>query len=1130
MLRRIIDASIANRFLIIMLSVFAAIAGVVAMRRTPLEALPDLSDVQVIIQTDYEGQAPQIVEDQVTYPIASEMLRVPGAQTVRGYSFFEVSFVYVIFEDGTDPYWARSRVLEVLSGIGGRLPAAAQSTLGPDATGLGWVYQYVLEDTSGTHSLADLTSLQDWYLRYQLTSVEGVSEVASVGGFERTYEVRLDPAKLRGYAVPVTRVMEAIRASNADAGAMVLELADREYMIRSLGYLRSMADIESVVVEATPEGTPIRVGDVARVVEAPGVRRGIADLDGRGDVVGGIVIMRFGENALATIERVKDKIADIQAGLPPGVVLRPVYDRSDLIHRSVATLREKLFEESVVVMLVALVFLFHVRSALVVILTLPLGILIAFVAMRALGIGADIMSLGGIAIAIGAMVDAAIVMIENLHKHLERALERKQRALSTSESPTSEDARLDTALLTPREHWEVVATAAKEVGPALFVSLLIITVSFLPVFALEAQEGRLFHPLAWTKTLSMAAAALLSITLVPVAMGLFVRGKIHREQRNPLNRFLVRAYRPVIEFVLRFRWPVVAAAASAVIVTWLPLTRLGGEFMPPLDEGTILYMPTTLPGIGVAKASELLQRQDSILASFPEVASVFGKAGRARTATDPAGLDMAETTIVLKPESAWRPGMTAERLTEEMDQALRFPGVTNAWTMPIKGRIDMLATGIRTPVGIKIFGSDLAELERIGVEVERAVRSVPGTRSVFAERAVSGAYLDIEIDREAAARYGLNVQDVQAVITSAIGGMTITQMVSGRERYGVRVRYPQELRDQPEKLAEVLLPVGRPAGGGGGMTGMGDTAGPGSRGSMAAGMEGGATSTPAAPVRRARAGPAGPAQIPLGQVATVRPVAGPMVVKTEGAIPTAWVYVDVAGRDIASYVADAERAVASMVELPTGYTLQWSGQYEYMQRAKETMKLVVPATLLIIFLLLYLNFGSVGETLIVMLSLPFALVGGVWLMWLLGYHTSVATAVGFIALAGVAAETGVVMLIYLDQAWRARTEAGDASPVGLYSAILEGAVERVRPKLMTVTAIIAGLLPILWGHGAGASVMKRIAAPMVGGMVSSTVLTLIVIPAIYSLWQEARLRRAAHAGVARRASPSRVGPPAVATR
>ena len=1129
MLRRIIDASIANRFLVILLSVFAAIAGVVAMRRTPLEALPDLSDVQVIVQTDYEGQAPQIVEDQITYPIASEMLRVPGARTVRGYSFFEVSFVYVIFEDGTDLYWARSRVLEVLSGIGGRLPAAAQSTLGPDATGLGWVYQYVLEDTSGTHSLADLTALQDWYLRYQLTSVEGVSEVASVGGFERTYEVRLDPAKLRGYAVPVTRVMEAIRASNADAGAMVLELADREYMIRSLGYLRSMADIESVVVEATPEGTPIRVGDVATVVEAPGIRRGVADLDGRGDVVGGIVIMRFGENALATIERVKAKISDIQAGLPPGVVLRPVYDRSDLIHRAIATLREKLVEESVVVVLVALAFLFHARSALVVILTLPLGILMAFLAMRALGIGADIMSLGGIAIAIGAMVDAAIVMIENLHKHLERALEQKRQALSTAGSPTgSADAGLDTALLTPQEHWAVVATASKEVGPALFVSLLIITVSFLPVFALEAQEGRLFQPLAWTKTLSMAAAALLSITLVPVAMGLFVRGRIHKEQRNPLNRFLVRAYRPVIEFVMRFRWPVIAAAASVVIVTWLPLTRLGGEFMPPLDEGTILYMPTTLPGIGVAKASELLQRQDSILASFPEVASVFGKAGRARTATDPAGLDMAETTIVLRPESAWRPGMTAETLIEEMDAAVRFAGITNAWTMPIKGRIDMLATGIRTPVGIKVFGSDLAELERIGIDVERAVRSVPGTRSAFAERAVSGAYLDIEIDREAAARYGLNVQEVQAVISSAIGGMTITQMVAGRERYGVRVRYPQELRDQPEKLAEVLLPVGRPAGGGGGMTGTGDAAGPGTQGSMAGGMDAAASQSASGAVRRSRPGPAGPAQIPLGQVATIRPVAGPMVVKTEDAMPTAWVYVDVAGRDIASYVADAKVAVESMVALPAGYTLQWSGQYEYMQRAKETMKLVVPATLLIIFLLLYLNFRSVGETLIVMLSLPFALVGGVWLMWLLGYHTSVATAVGFIALAGVAAETGVVMLIYLDQAWRARTGAGQSSSGDLHEAILEGAVERVRPKLMTVTAIIAGLLPILWGHGAGASVMKRIAAPMVGGMVSSTVLTLIVIPAIYSLWQEARLRHAARAATAPRMPPALTAPPVAA--
>jgi copper/silver efflux system protein len=1079
MLKRVIDWSVANVLLVLLLTTFAVAGGIVALKHTRLEALPDLSDVQVIVQTDYEGQAPQIVEDQVTYPVATEMLKVPGAETVRGYSFFGVSFVYIIFKDGTDLYWARSRVLEYLSSIRGRLPASAQASIGPDATGLGWVYQYVLEDTTGQRSLADLRAIQDWYLRYQLTGVSGVSEVASIGGFEKTYQVTVDPGKLRAYGVSVMAVMDALRASNQDAGAMMMELSEREFMVRGRGYLGGIEDMESVVVTSTTSGTPIRVSDVGRIELNPDVRRGVADFNGRGDAVGGIVVMRFGESALETIEAVKAKLASIQKGLPAGVVVRPVYDRSDLIHRSIKTLREKLIEESIVVALVCLIFLFHVRSALVAIITLPIGILIAFIGMRSLGVGADIMSLGGIAIAIGAMVDAAIVMIENMHKHLERALTAKKSQLRSDGLTVDERIASSTAFLTSKERWAVVAHASKEVGPALFFSLLIITVSFIPVFALEAQEGRMFKPLAWTKTLSMAVAALLSVTLVPVAMGVFIRGRIHPEHRNPVYRALVKVYRPVIELVLRYRWPIVASAFAALLLTYIPFTKIGSEFMPPLDEGTILYMPTTLPGIGVAKARDALQRQDSILMTIPEVQSVFGKAGRANTATDPAGLDMFETTIVLKPQSEWRAGMTSAQLVEEMDTRVRMAGFTNAWTMPIQGRIDMLATGIRTPVGIKVFGPDLGELERIGKQIEQAIQTVPGTRSVFAERAVSGYYIDIDIDRQAAARYGIRVEDIQTVLSSAVGGMTITQTVEGRQRYAVRVRYPQELRDSPEKLAaEVLIPVAQNA--------SSNTTG---------GM--GAPSGDAARL----------SQIPLGQVASIRYVSGPMVVRTEDAFPTAWVYVDVEGRDIGGYVADARKMVEEMVTIPNGYTLQWSGKYEYMQRAKAKLVLVVPAALLIIFLLLYFNFRSVGETMIVMLSLPFALVGGVLLMAILGYNWSVASAIGFIALAGVAAETGVVMLIYLDHAWDARLFEGKRGVGDLYAAVMEGAVERVRPKMMTVTAIIAGLLPILWGHGAGASVMKRIAAPMVGGMVSSSILTLVVIPAVYSLWRESQLRR-----------------------
>ena len=1109
MLRRVIEWSVENRFLVLVAALFVAAGGIVAMRRTPLDAIPDLSDVQVIVRTDFPGQSPQIVEDQVTYPIASEMLKVPGAVTVRAYSFFETSFVYVIFDEGTDLYWARSRVLEYLSAIQGRLPEDAEASLGPDATGLGWVYQYVLLDTTGTWSLADLRSYQDWYLRYQLTAVPGVSEVATVGGYEKVYEVTVDPTKLRAFGIPVTRVMDAIRSSNEDVGAMVMELTEREYMIRGLGYLESLEDIQRVVVAATDHGTPVRVSDVAEVRLAPDVRRGLADLDGRGGVVGGIVVMRFGENALATIDRVKATLASIESGLPEGLVVRPVYDRSDLIERAIDTLKEKLLEESLVVALVTVVFLVHVRSALVAILTLPLGILMAFIAMRVLGVGADIMSLGGIAIAIGAMIDAAIVMVENMHKHLERTIDEKRaRARSMGVALPGDDGSdvLHTRLLTARERWDVVVRSSKEVGPALFFSLLIITVSFLPVFSLEAQEGRLFKPLAWTKTLAMASASLLSVTLVPVTMGLFIRGRIRREHENPVNRLLVRVYRPVLEFVLDYRWPVIAGAIAVLTLTVLPFRRIGSEFMPPLHEGTILYMPATLPGVSIAKVREILQVQDSILAAYPEVESVFGKAGRATTATDPAPLDMFETTIVLKPEEEWRPGMTYEKLVDEMDRDLRIPGITNSWTMPIKGRIDMLATGIRTPVGVKIFGPDLNVLARLATDVETAVRMVPGTRSAIGERVVSGSYLDIDIDRDAAARYGLSVQEIQMVIGSAIGGMSITRTVEGRERYSVRLRYPQELRDRPEKLAEILIPVGRLS------AGMADMVTP----ATMAGIDRGVSSTPEAVGAMSGEGgamPSGstqPVQIPLGQVATIRTVDGPMAIKTEQAFPTAWVFVDVNVSDLGSYVSEAQETVAAMVELPAGYTLSWSGQYEYMVRAKERLALVVPATFVIIFLLLYLNFGRVGETLIVMLSLPFSLVGGVVLMALLGFNWSVATGVGFIALAGVASEIGVIMLLYLNNAWDERRRRS-ADPATLREAVIHGAALRVRPIIMTVTAIIGGLLPIFWGHGAGATVMRRIAAPMVGGMISATLLTLLVMPAIYSLWQEALLKREARA-------------------
>ncbi len=1037
MIANVIAWSLRNRFLVLLATAAIIGAGVWAIGTTPVDALPDLSDVQVVIQTEFSEQAPQIVEDQVTYPVASEMLKVPGARVVRGFSFFGLSLVYVLFEDGTDLYWARSRVLEYMNGLRQRLPRGVEPTLGPDATGVGWVFEYVLE--SDSLNLAQLRTLQDWYLRYQLTAIPGVSEVASLGGYVKQYQVELDPERLRAFGIPVMRVVEAIGAHNADVGARVIEMGGREYMIRGLGYLRGIEDIGSVAVGATMTGTPIRVSDVATVEVGPAPRRGAADLNGRGEVVAGIVIMRFGSDALKTIEAIKARIAEIQRSLPPGVRLRPVYDRSDLIHRAITNLERTLVEESLIVAAISILFLLHVRSALVAIVTLPLGILISFIVMRWLGVTANIMSLGGIAIAIGAMVDAAIVMIENMHAHLER----------------------DAHASTGRSRWEVVRESAVQVGPPLFFSLLIITVSFLPVFSLEQQEGRLFKPLAFTKTFAMAGAALLSITLVPVLMGYLIRGRIRPQEANPVNRWLMRAYRPVIASVLRHPRRVVLAGAVVLAATLFPWSRLGSEFMPPLDEGSLLFMPTTVPGVSIAQAREIMRYQDSVLASFPEVASVFGKVGRANTATDPAPLDMYETTVVLKPHDQWRPGMTTERLVSEMDRAVRLPGVTNAWTMPIKNRIDMLATGVRTPVGVKIYGPNLDTLQRLGEQVERILQDVPGTRNVFAERNVSGYYVDVRIDRAQAARFGLNAGDLHDVIMATVGGMTAAITVEGRERYEVNVRYPRELRNDLDKLRRVVVPT--------------------------------------------MAGP----QIPLGQIAAVNVVQGPMAVKTDDAFPVTTVYVDIEGRDLGGYVRDARRVVAAELTLPIGYSLTWSGQFEFMERVRQKLKLVVPVTLGIIFVLLYLNFRNVPETLIVMLALPFALVGGVWSIWALGYNTSVAVWVGFIALAGVAAETGVVMLIYLDEAYQRRREDGALRSVrDVAEAVQEGAVQRLRPVMMTVTAIIAGLAPILWSAGTGADVMKRIAAPMVGGMVTATGLTLVVIPAIYFLWRSWQLGRA----------------------
>ena len=1035
MIARLIAWSARNLLLVFVSTAFVVVAGVWAIRTLPLDAIPDLSDTQVIVYTEFPGQAPQVVEDQVTYPLTTSMLTVPRSKVVRGFSFFGASFVYVIFEDGTDIYWARSRVLEYLNAAAKRLPTGVTPTLGPDASGVGWVYQYAVRGEG--RSLAELRSLQDWELRFGISKAEGVAEVASVGGFVKQYSVVVDPGRLRSFNIPLSRIRDVIRGNNQDVGGRTLELAEHEFMVRGRGYLKGVQDIENIVVKSEG-GTPVFLKDLARVEVTGDERRGIAELNGEGEVASGIALQRSGANALTVIDNVKQRIADIAPSLPPGTEVVPVYDRSTLINHAVETLRGTLIEESIVVALVCIVFLLHVRSALVAILMLPVGILMAFVAMRLLGIGSNIMSLGGIAIAIGAMIDAAIVMIENAHKHLERAPAGKPRT-------------------------EILIEAAAEVGPALFFSLVIITVSFLPIFTLEAQEGRLFGPLAFTKTFAMAAAALLSITLVPALMVIFVRGRIIPEEKNPINRALIAVYRPVIRVVLKAKTLTIAIAAAVLAVSLWPAAQLGSEFMPNLNEGTLLYMPTTLPGLSVTKAAELLQTQDRIIRSFPEVASVYGKAGRAQTATDPAPIEMFETIVNLKPKEEWRPGVTTDSLIAEMDKALQFPGVSNAWTMPIKARIDMLSTGIRTPVGVKVIGKDLGEMEAIARRVETVLKSVPGTSSAYAERVGGGYYLEVIPDRLRLARYGLMISDVQDVVAMALGAEPITTTVEGRERYTVAVRYRRDLRSDPQGIARDVL-VSLPNGG----------------------------------------------TVPLGEVADIRLTQGATSIRTENAKLATYVFVDIRDRDLGGYVADAKKAVEGEVKMPAGTYLVWSGQFEYLERAEARLRLVVPVTLMIIFLLLYLNFRSLTETLIVMLSLPFALVGGFWMMWWLGFNLSVAVAVGFIALAGVAAETGVVMLIYLDHARREALAACAAdrrpfSRVDLHQAIMVGAVERVRPKIMTVVAIMAGLVPILWSTGAGSEVMQRIAVPMIGGMVSSTVLTLLVIPAIYGLVKGWRL-------------------------
>jgi len=1034
MIAKLILWSIRNRFLVLLASVLLAGWGAWALQRTPLDAIPDLSDVQVIIRTSFPGQAPQIVENQVTYPLTTQMLSVPGARTVRGYSFFGDSFVYVLFEDGTDPYWARSRVLEYLNQVQSRLPPQARASLGPDATGVGWVFEYALVDRSGKHDLAQLRALQDWFLKYELKAVPNVAEVASLGGMVKQYQVLLDPARLRAFNITHGKAIDAIRRANQETGGSVLELAEAEYMVRASGYLRSLEDFRQIPLTASEAGVAVRLGDVATIQLGPEMRRGIADLNGEGEVAGGVIVMRSGKNALQTIDAVKARLAALKASLPPGVEIVPVYDRSNLIRRAVGNLETKLAEEFVVVALVCAIFLFHLRSALVAIVSLPLGVLAAYLIMHYQGVNANIMSLGGIAIAIGAMVDAAVVMIENAHKHIEAW--RHAHPGRTLEG---------------EEHWQVIAAASAEVGPALFFSLLIIVLSFIPVFTLEAQEGRLFAPLAFTKTYAMAAAAGLAVTLIPVLMGYLIRGRIPDEHANPLNRWLIALYRPLLERVLQWPKSTLAVAAAVAVLSLWPLAHMGGEFMPPLDEGDLLYMPSALPGLGAGKVQQLLQQTDRMIKTVPEVQSVFGKAGRAESATDPAPLEMFETTIQFKPRDQWRPGMTPDKLVAELDRIVKVPGLANIWVPPIRNRIDMLATGIKSPVGIKVSGASLQEIDRIAAEIERVVRPVAGVSSALAERLNGGRYIDVAIDRAAAGRYGLNIDEVQSIIASAVGGDNIGETVEGLQRFPINVRYPRELRDSLESLRALPLLTERGA------------------------------------------------QLRLADVATVRISDGPPMLRSENARLSGWVYVDIHGRDLRSAVQEMQRAVAAGVKLPPGYSVSWSGQFEYLERATARLQVVVPATLLIIFVLLYLTFRRADEAALIMATLPFALAGGVWLLWGLGHNLSVATGVGFIALAGVAAEFGVIMLLYLKHAWEAREAAGRHGEDDLLEAIREGAVLRVRPKAMTVTVIVAGLVPIMVGAGTGSEIMQRIAAPMVGGMLSAPLLSLFVVPAAYLL-------------------------------
>jgi len=1036
MIAKIIDASLRNKLIILIFTGILIATGGFAVKNISLDAIPDLSDVQVIVFTDYAGQAPQVVEDQVTYPLTTAMLAVPHSKVVRGYSFFGFSVVYIIFEDGTDMYWARSRVLEYLNYVAGRLPSGVTPSLGPDATGVGWVYEYALVDKTGTHDLAELRSIQDWYMRYALQTVNGVSEVASMGGFVKQYQVEVDPNALAEYGIPLAKVKHAIKRSNNDVGGRLIEMGETEFMVRGKGYLKGIADLESIPVGVDNHGTPILLRNVAHIHLGPELRRGLVELNGEGEVAGGVIIMRYGENALTTIEAVREKLDELKSGLPEGVEIVPTYDRGDLIERAVENLKDKLFEEFLVISLVCMLFLMHARSALVAIITLPLGVLIAFMLMQWQGLAANIMSLGGIAITLGAMVDGAIVLIENAHKHLEQSERDKGN------------------LLTVPERWEAIARASREVGPALFFSLLIITVSYMAIFTLEAQEGRLFKPLAYTATYAMLGSAVLAVTLVPLLMGWFIRGKVMPENKNPVNRALQWAHGPILASALKHRWITLLIAIGLLFSMAIPMAKIGSEFMPPLDEGDILYMPTTFPGISITKAKELVQQTDKILKTFPEVQSVFGKAGRADSATDAAPLSMMETIVRLKPKEDWPdPGKSTQALMKEMDAAIKFPGLANAWTYPIKTRIDMLSTGIKTPIGIKVSGPDLNVLQEVGKSIERAVKTLPETTSAFSDRAAGGYYLDIDIQRDQAARYGLTIGDIEDVIQSAIGGMNVTQTVEGLERYPVNLRYPRDYRSDPDALKRVLIPT-----------------------------------------------PTG-AQIPLTAVAEIKTSRGPPSIKSENARLNAWVYVDISSSDIGGYVAKAKQVLAEQVKIPAGYTLEWSGQFEYMERAAAKMRIVIPATLLLIFLLLYFNFGSLTAPVVVMMSVPFSLIGGFWLVWWLGFNLSVAVAVGFIALAGVAAEIGVLVLTFIDQevTQRRKQAGGWLTPEAMSAAVQSGVAKRVRPIAMTATAVIAGLIPIILGSGTGSDVMQRIAAPMVGGMVTATLLSLIVLPVIYGM-------------------------------